>query len=60
MVVRLQAEVTLTSATMGCTMSCAEGNLWSKKSGQTFTSNLAPRAPFDRICFSTTLPRPVS
>src|SRR5262249_54444726 len=25
-----------------------------KKSGQTFVANVAPRAPFDRICFSTT------
>jgi hypothetical protein len=28
MVVWLQADVTLASATMGCYMGCAKGNLW--------------------------------
>jgi hypothetical protein len=36
MVVRLQAEVTRASATMGCYAGCAKGNLWGKEMGSDF------------------------
>jgi hypothetical protein len=33
MVVRLQAEVTPASATMGCYVACPKGNLWAEELG---------------------------